>query len=263
MRRRPSRSARRFRPSRRPWLRRARLLAEQSAGRPGGRPGSFCGMAVPLIAGAEPNDASEFGHLRRGARLLWVDSGDSAFTDETRPSPPARGRPLHRLRLHCLLAGLRASRYVRVIATDIALRGGGARQGERRGSGARRIAWPCCSARSGSGIGEKRVGTFDAVVSNPPYVPTSVHGGNPPRSGRLRADALALDGGRRRPRAVSGPWSSGPPVPSSPAACLACELVRGSHGCRPPPSPRPTASPTCRIVNDLTERPRVLMARRG
>ena len=36
---------------------------------------------------------------------------------------------------------------VRVIATDIALRGGGARQGKRRGLWGSPIAWPCCSAR--------------------------------------------------------------------------------------------------------------------
>ena len=55
-----------------------------------------------------------------------------------------------------------------------------------------RVAVLECSL--GTGIGEKRLGTFDAVVSNPPYVPTSVLA-DIPREVADYEPALALDGG--------------------------------------------------------------------
>ena len=111
----------------------------------------------------------------------------------------------------------------------------------------------------GSGIGEKRMGTFDAVVSNPPYVPTAVMAGIP----REVADfepTLALNGGADgldlfRPLAQ---WAA---RALKPGGVLACELYEGHMD-----AARAVAEQAgfvdVHIVDDLTGRPRVLVAKR-
>ena len=107
--------------------------------------------------------------------------------------------------------------------------GGGARQRKHRGLGlADRVAVLQCSL--GSGIGEKRMGTFDAVVSNPPYVPTAVMAGIP----REVADfepTLALDGGADG-LDLFRPLAQGRPGPEAWRRAR-LRAVRGAHGRRP------------------------------
>ena len=105
--------------------------------------------------------------------------------DETRKKP-SRGRPVHGIRLHRLLAGLRAPGCAGHRHGCRARRWRSPKNTEALGL-ADRVAVLQCSL--GSGIGEKRMGTFDAVVSNPPYVPTAVMGWHSARGGRFRADA--------------------------------------------------------------------------
>ena len=147
---------------------------------------------------------------------------------------------------------------VRVIATDVAPEAVALAKENAEALGlADRVAVLQCSL--GSGIGEKRMGTFDAVVSNPPYVPTAVMAGIP----REVADfepTLALDGGADgldlfRPLAQ---WAA---RALKPGGVLACELYEG-----PMDAARAVAEQAgfvdVHIVDDLTGRPRVLVAKR-
>lgn len=147
---------------------------------------------------------------------------------------------------------------VRVIATDVAPEAVALAKENTEALGlADRVAVLQCSL--GSGIGEKRMGTFDAVVSNPPYVPTAVMAGIP----REVADfepMLALDGGADgldlfRPLAQ---WAA---RALKPGGVLACELYEGHMD-----AARAVAEQAgfvdVHIVDDLTGRPRVLVAKR-
>lgn len=147
---------------------------------------------------------------------------------------------------------------VRVIATDVAPEAVALAKENTEALGlADRVAVLQCSL--GSGIGEKRMGTFDAVVSNPPYVPTVVMAGIP----REVADfepTLALDGGADgldlfRPLAQ---WAA---RALKPGGVLACELYEGHMD-----AARAVAEQAgfvdVHIVDDLTGRPRVLVAKR-
>lgn len=147
---------------------------------------------------------------------------------------------------------------VRVIATDVAPEAVALAKENTEALGlAARVAVLQCSL--GSGIGEKRMGTFDAVVSNPPYVPTAVMAGIP----REVADfepTLALDGGADgldlfRPLAQ---WAA---RALKPGGVLACELYEGHMD-----AARAVAEQAgfvdVHIVDDLTGRPRVLVAKR-
>lgn len=147
---------------------------------------------------------------------------------------------------------------VRVIATDVAPEAVALAKENTEALGlADRVAVLQCSL--GSGIGEKRMGTFDAVVSNPPYVPTAVMAGIP----REVADfepTLALDGGADgldlfRPLAQ---WAA---RALKPGGVLVCELYEGHMD-----AARAVAEQAgfvdVHIVDDLTGRPRVLVAKR-
>lgn len=147
---------------------------------------------------------------------------------------------------------------VRVIATDVAPEAVALAKENTEALGlADRVAVLQCSL--GSDIGEKRMGTFDAVVSNPPYVPTAVMAGIP----REVADfepTLALDGGADgldlfRPLAQ---WAA---RALKPGGVLACELYEGHMD-----AARAVAEQAgfvdVHIVDDLTGRPRVLVAKR-
>lgn len=147
---------------------------------------------------------------------------------------------------------------VRVIATDVAPEAVALAKENTEALGlADRVAVLQCSL--GSGIGEKRMGTFDAVVSNPPYVPTAVMAGIP----REVADfepTLALNGGADgldlfRPLAQ---WAA---RALKPGGVLACELYEGHMD-----AARAVAEQAgfvdAHIVDDLTGRPRVLVAKR-
>lgn len=147
---------------------------------------------------------------------------------------------------------------VRVIATDVAPEAVALAKENTEALGlADRVAVLQCSL--GSGIGEKRMGTFDAVVSNPPYVPTAVMAGIP----REVADfepTLALNGGADgldlfRPLVQ---WAA---RALKPGGVLACELYEGHMD-----AARAVAEQAgfvdVHIVDDLTGRPRVLVAKR-
>lgn len=147
---------------------------------------------------------------------------------------------------------------VRVIATDVAPEAVALAKENTEALGlADRVAVLQCSL--GSGIGEKRMGTFDAVVSNPPYVPTAVMAG----ISREVADfepTLALNGGADgldlfRPLAA---WAA---RALKPGGLLACELHEG-HMDAARAVAEAAGFSDCRIVDDLAGRPRVLVARR-
>ena len=147
---------------------------------------------------------------------------------------------------------------VRVIATDVAPEAVALAKENTEALGlADRVAVLQCSL--GSGIGEKRMGTFDAVVSNPPYVPTAVMAGIPREVANFEP-TLALDGGADgldlfRPLAQ---WAA---RALKPGGVLACELYEGHMD-----AARAVAEQAgfvdVHIVDDLTGRPRVLVAKR-
>lgn len=105
---------------------------------------------------------------------------------------------------------------------------------------------------------ETEWGTFDVLVSNPPYIPTSVLGGLP----REVADyepSLALDGGadgldifRRLVNAA--------PHMLRPGGLLACELYEG-HLDQAAALCRSSGMTDVRVVDDLAGRPRIVLAR--
>lgn len=144
---------------------------------------------------------------------------------------------------------------VRVIATDIAPEAVAlARENAEALELADRVAVLECSL--GTGIGEKRMGTFDAVVSNPPYVPTSVLA-DIPREVADYEPALALDGGADgldvfRPLAA---WAA---RALRPGGVLACELHEG-HLDAARTVAEAAGFAEVRIVDDLAGRPRVLV----
>lgn len=148
---------------------------------------------------------------------------------------------------------------VRVIATDIAPEAVALARDNIEALGlGDRVAVLECSL--GTGIGEKRMGTFDAVVSNPPYVPTAVLA-DIPREVADFEPSLALDGGADgldlfRPLAI---WAA---RALKPRGVLACELHEG-HMDAAAAVAEQAGFAEVRIVNDLAGRPRVLVARRG
>lgn len=144
---------------------------------------------------------------------------------------------------------------VRVIATDIAPEAVAlARENVEALELADRVAVLECSL--GAGIGEKRMGTFDAVVSNPPYVPTSVLA-DIPREVADYEPTLALDGGADgldvfRPLAA---WAA---RALKPGGVLACELHEG-HLDAARTVAEAAGFADVSIVDDLAGRPRVLV----
>lgn len=147
---------------------------------------------------------------------------------------------------------------VRVIATDIAPEAVAlARENIEALDLGERVAVLQCSL--GSGIGEKRLGTFDAVVSNPPYVPTEVMAALPAEVADFEP-ALALDGGADgldlfRPLAA---WAA---RALKPGGVLACELHEG-HMEAARSVAEAAGFTELRIVDDLAGRPRVLVGRK-
>ncbi|MFR5091747.1 MAG: hypothetical protein ACLTDR_06765 [Adlercreutzia equolifaciens] len=114
---------------------------------------------------------------------------------------------------HRLLAGLRApgcAGHRHGCRTG----GGGARQKENtEASGASLDPRGRAAVLAlGSGIGEKRMGTFDAVVSNPPYVPTAVMAGIPARGWPISSRRSPWTGAPTG-SICSGRSPSGPPGP--------------------------------------------------
>lgn len=148
---------------------------------------------------------------------------------------------------------------VRVIATDIAPEAVAlARENIEALGLSDRVAVLQCSL--GSGIGEKRLGTFDAVVSNPPYVPAEVMAALPAEVADFEP-ALALDGGADgldlfRPLVA---WAA---RALKPGGVLACELHEG-HMDAARAVAEAAGFANCRAVNDLTGRPRVLVGRKS
>ncbi len=160
----------------------------------------------------------------------------------------------------CIACSLAAEHPdVLVIATDIAPEAAAlARENVAALELDDRVAVLECSL--GTGIGEKRLGTFDAVVSNPPYVPTSVLA-DIPREVADFEPALALDGGADgldvfRPLAA---WAA---RALKPGGVLACELHEG-HLDAARAVAEAAGFTDVRIADDLAGRPRVLVGRKG
>ena len=110
----------------------------------------------------------------------------------------------------------------------------------------------------GSSIPERYLGRFDLIVSNPPYVPTSVLA-DIPREVSAFEPQLALDGGAdgldlfRR----LAPWAHGA---LKPGGAFACELHE-THLEEAAAIAREAGFTKTRIVRDLADRPRVLVCR--
>lgn len=209
------------------------------------------GESVPPSENTESNETEE--DVAVGSDL---GRPSSAGMDETRKSLLVADLCTGSGCIACSLAYEHPD--ARVIATDVAPEAVALAKENTEALGlADRVAVLQCSL--GSGIGEKRMGTFDAVVSNPPYVPTAVMAGIP----REVADfepTLALDGGADgldlfRPLAQ---WAA---RALKPGGVLACELYEGHMD-----AARAVAEQAgfvdVHIVDDLTGRPRVLVAKR-
>jgi HemK-like putative methylase len=113
-----------------------------------------------------------------------------------------------------------------------------------------------------SGVDESLMGGFDLLVSNPPYIPTDVLASQVPAEVRDHEPGLALDGGpdgldvyRRllelAPRALR------------PGGAMCVELYEGALDAARDLALEQGGWADIRIVEDLTHRPRVLVAVRG
>ena len=105
---------------------------------------------------------------------------------------------------------------------------------------------------------ETEWGTFDVLVSNPPYIPTSVMG-NLPHEVADYEPALALDGGEDGLDIFRRLVNAAPHM-LKPGGLLACELYEG-HLDQAASLCRAAGMCEVRVVNDLTNRPRIILAR--
>lgn len=105
---------------------------------------------------------------------------------------------------------------------------------------------------------ETEWGTFDVLVSNPPYIPTSVMG-NLPHEVADYEPALALDGGEDGLDIFRRLVNAAPHM-LKPGGLLACELYEG-HLDQAASLCRTAGMHEVSIVNDLTNRPRIILAR--
>lgn len=105
---------------------------------------------------------------------------------------------------------------------------------------------------------ETEWGTFDVLVSNPPYIPTSVMG-NLPHEVADYEPALALDGGEDGLDIFRRLVNAAPQM-LKPGGLLACELYEG-HLDQAASLCRAAGMREVRVVNDLTNRPRIILAR--
>ncbi len=195
-----------------------------------------------------------------------AQDGDSA-ADETAATPAAPVEPPHARVLEvgcgtgCISLSIATERAGRVscIATDIEPRAVALATKNRERLG---VAADAVDIRLGNLVSpldrEREWGTFDVFVSNPPYIPSSVMTELPHEVADFEP-ALALEGGedgldifRRLLKAA--------PYMLRPGGLFACELFEGSLE---------TAASLCseagmddvRIVRDLTDRPRIVLAR--
>lgn len=105
---------------------------------------------------------------------------------------------------------------------------------------------------------ETEWGTFDVLVSNPPYIPTSVMG-NLPHEVADYEPALALDGGEDGLDIFRRLVNAAPHM-LKPGGLLACELYEG-HLDQAASLCRAAGMREVRVVNDLTNCPRIILAR--
>lgn len=105
---------------------------------------------------------------------------------------------------------------------------------------------------------ETEWGTFDVLVSNPPYIPTSVMG-NLPHEVADYEPPLALDGGEDGLDIFRRLVNAAPHM-LKPGGLLACELYEG-HLDQAASLCRTAGMHEVSIVNDLTNRPRIILAR--
>ena len=105
---------------------------------------------------------------------------------------------------------------------------------------------------------ETEWGTFDVLVSNPPYIPTSVMD-NLPHEVADYEPALALVGGEDGLDIFRRLVNAAPHM-LKPGGLLACELYEG-HLDQAASLCRAAGMREVRVVNDLTNRPRIILAR--
>ena len=113
-----------------------------------------------------------------------------------------------------------------------------------------------------SGVDPELMGTFSVLVSNPPYIPTRVLAEELPAEVRDFEPELALDGGAdgldvfRRLLALA-------PVALAPGGMLAVELFEGALDAAAELARAQGGWASVEVREDLTRRPRVLVAVRG
>lgn len=189
---------------------------------------------------------------------------DLEEVSDTEPAPPARHpQPLLVADLctgsGCIACSLAFEHPdVRVIATDIdphavAL----AQENIDALNLGQRVAVIRCNL--GDGIGTKRLGTFDAVVANPPYIPSALLR-EIPREVTDYEPVCALDGGSDG-LACFVPLAQWALTALKPGGLLACELYEG-HLDEAAAVAEALGFNILSLVDDLAGRPRVLLGQK-
>lgn len=212
--------------------------------------------ALALLPAAEkPQEALDrelIGHL---AELGHIDA------DETLPSPAARDLIVADICTGsgCIACAI-ASEHPRthVIATDISPTAAALARENAECLGVReRVDVVECDL--GAGVDPIWIGQFDLVVSNPPYVPTNVLASMPREVSDFEPE-LALDGGEDGLSVFRKlvTWCQAALKPSGAFAFELHETCLGAAAAEA----EAAGFIDVRIVNDLADRPRVLVGRR-
>ncbi len=149
----------------------------------------------------------------------------------------------------------------RVIATDVSPRAVALAKRNRDALGLAGVV-DIVACDLAAAVPEALWGTFDLLVSNPPYIPTAVLESEVPAEVKDHEPHLALDGGPdgldvfRRLLELA-------PIMLRPQAVFACELSEDNVGAAADLCRAADGWASAEVLDDLTGRPRVLVARRS
>lgn len=224
------------------------------------------GVGAEAGGGAEPASGVEAGVAPAAEVDLASDAEAGAAPDTAPDAAPAPDTPARFARVleigcgtGCISLSLAAERpgRVRCLATDIEPRAVALARKNRERAGLTNGDVAFLLGDLIAPVPENVRGTFDVLVSNPPYIPSEVMGDLPHEVADFEP-ALALDGGADGLDVFRRILAEAPRM-LRPGGLLACELFEGSLDAAADLC-RAAGMANVRIVQDLTRRPRFILA---